>query len=192
MRGKQHAPGQSIKGRIREFPDEMTAEAESAPKRRRRQGIPTAQAVSETEQPPPLKDAPQLAQKEVTPLRSPKRFGAGNCTAPRLRGCGRRGEIPDASRNFPTASPKGGVNDDVKIEAYRQDAISYADKRRKGIHEAFGGCHSFTTHVRRAMKQPSRWHRKFRFRRILPGQRILSPTPIHTSWATFGIPNWLI
>ena len=49
---------------------------------------------------------------------------------------------------------KGGFNDDVKLEAYQPAALSFADKQRKGIRAVFGGCSSFTDHVRREMKQP--------------------------------------
>ena len=35
---------------------------------------------------------------------------------------------------------KQNFNDDVRLEACEPAALSFADKQRRGIHEAFGGC----------------------------------------------------
>ena len=45
-------------------------------------------------------------------------------------------------------------NDDVCLEAYLPAALPFADKQRKGIHEAFDGCSSMKEHIKRAVKQP--------------------------------------
>ena len=49
---------------------------------------------------------------------------------------------------------KQRFNDDVRLEAYMPDALSFADKQRRGIREAFDGCSSMKGHVKRAVKQP--------------------------------------
>ena len=49
---------------------------------------------------------------------------------------------------------KQGFNDDVCLETYEPATLSFADKQRKGIHEAFDGCSSMKDHIRRAASQP--------------------------------------
>ena len=49
---------------------------------------------------------------------------------------------------------KQGFSDDVRLEAYEPASLSFADKQRKGIHEAFDGCSSMEDHIRRAASQP--------------------------------------
>lgn len=45
-------------------------------------------------------------------------------------------------------------NDDVTLESYNPAELSYADKQRKGIHEAFDTCTDMQEHVRKAVSQP--------------------------------------
>ena len=49
---------------------------------------------------------------------------------------------------------KQNFNDDVRLEAYEPAALSFADKQRRGIREAFDGCSSNEDHIKRAAKQP--------------------------------------
>ena len=46
------------------------------------------------------------------------------------------------------------LNDDVRLEAYEPTALSFADKQRRGAHEAFDGCSPTKEHIRRAVKHP--------------------------------------
>ena len=52
---------------------------------------------------------------------------------------------------------KRSLNDDIRLEAYKPDALAFVDKQMKGIHEAYGGCKSMGEHVERATEQSPPW-----------------------------------
>lgn len=55
--------------------------------------------------------------------------------------------LPPKKRHF---------DDDVYLEAYKPDALSFADKQRKGAHEAFDGRSSMKGHIGRDVNSLSR------------------------------------
>ena len=45
-------------------------------------------------------------------------------------------------------------SDDVRLERCEPAAISFADKQRRGVREAFDGCAAMCENIRMAIKQP--------------------------------------
>ena len=155
---------------------------------------PPMKSISATIEASPCERVPAV-QPPAEPLSQPEG----------TRATGTRKDFP-VSKHFETAKTrmtfsaewkgpfhrprKQCFNDDVCLEAYVPAALSFADKQRKGIREAFEGCSSMEEHIERAVKQPFPLASETPIpRETRKAAQFVAENDPHLV-AEFGIPNW--
>ena len=110
-----------------------------------RQSLPAPQTAAEFQSPEQAIGHPTVETAEHGPPRPAQRL---------FKTATGRMKFPTKLKE-PFLRPKKRLfNDDVHLEAYKPDALYFADKQRMGVHEAFDGCYSTNEHVERAVAQP--------------------------------------